>query len=178
LKREHTNGQRANQAKMRVFLIVLALLAAGQSMALSQELGPVTNLPLPRFVSMKAAEGYARHGPGKTHRIDWVYKQRNQPLEITAEYGHWRRVRDRDGVGGWMHYSLLSGTRTVLVEADLVPLLRIPEEGAQVNAHVEQGVIARLGKCLPDWCRITAGGRSGWVRKTVLWGVAPDELRE
>ena len=39
---------------------------------------------------------------------------------ITAEYGHWRRVQDRDGAGGWMHYTLLSGVRTAIVEADML----------------------------------------------------------
>jgi len=33
----------------------------------------------------------------------------------TAEYEHWRRVEDQDGAGGWVHYSLLSGVRSVLV---------------------------------------------------------------
>ena len=74
--------------------------------------GPVTNLPMPRFVSMKASEGNVRRGPSLTHRIDWVFQRRDMPLRITAEHGHWRRVEDRDGLGGWVHYSLLSGTRS------------------------------------------------------------------
>ena len=54
--------------------------------------GPVTNLPLPRFVSLKAAEGNVRRGPSLEHRIDWVFRHRDMPLRITGEYGHWRRV--------------------------------------------------------------------------------------
>ncbi len=53
-----------------------------------------------------------------------------------------------------------------------------PGDGATVNARAEAGVIARLGECIPDWCRITADGRKGWVRKSALWGVLPEELRE
>nr|WP_245972428.1 SH3 domain-containing protein [Rhodovulum robiginosum] len=143
-----------------------------------QDRGPVTNLPLPRYVSMKAGEGNVRRGPSLSHRIDWVYKRRNLPLEITAEYGHWRRVRDRDGAGGWMHYSLLSGARTVVIEKDMVAMRRTPSPDAPVRAQAEIGVVARLGECLPDWCRISAGGQSGWVPKAALWGVAPDEIRE
>jgi len=163
---------------MRVVLYFIATLVALAGVVSAQERGPVTNLPLPRFVSLKANEGYARHGPGKTHRIDWIYKQRNQPLEITSEYGHWRRVRDRDGAGGWMHYSLLSGVRTVLVETDMLALRRTPTDEAQVAARAELGVVARLEECEPDWCRIQAGGKSGWVKKTDLWGVRPDEELE
>ncbi|WP_390923778.1 SH3 domain-containing protein [Parasedimentitalea psychrophila] len=140
--------------------------------------GSVTNLPLPRFVSMKASEGNVRRGPSLTHRIDWVFKRRDMPLEITAEYGHWRRVRDRDGVGGWVHYALLSGTRTVLIEEDMLTVRAQPNKNAPVTAAFELGVVARLGACSPNWCRISAGGYRGWVPKAKLWGVTPQELRD
>ena len=140
--------------------------------------GPVTNLPLPRYVSLKTSEGNARRGPSLSHRIDWVYKRRGMPLEVTAEFGHWRRVRDRDGAGGWVHYSLLSGVRTVLVEKDMVELHSQPYDDAETLAQAEIGVVARLGECTVTWCRITAGGERGWVRKSAIWGVKPGELRE
>lgn len=162
---------------MRAVFIALCLAIFATMPGFAQDRGPVTNLPLPRFVSLKADKGFARHGPGKTHRIDWVYQHENQPLEITAEYGHWRRVRDRDGTGGWMHYSLLSGVRTVLVETDMLALRRAPNSDAPINARAELGVVARLGKCNLDWCKITAGGHTGWVRKADIWGVAPEETR-
>ncbi|MEL6566070.1 MAG: SH3 domain-containing protein, partial [Pseudomonadota bacterium] len=66
----------------------------------ARDTGPVTNLPLPRYVSLKAVEGNVRRGPSLTHRIDWVFQRRDMPLRITAEHGHWRRVEDRDGMGG------------------------------------------------------------------------------
>ena len=118
--------------------------------------GPVANLPIPRFVSLKASEGNVRRGPSLSHRIDWVLKRRNMPLQVIGEFGHWRRVRDRDGAGGWVHYSLLSGTRTVIIEENMLPLLMKPDTRAPVNAHAEAGVVARLGECLQDWCRVTA----------------------
>ena len=46
--------------------------------------GPVTSLPLPRYVSLKASEGNVRRGPSLTHRIDWVFKRRNMPLRSPA----------------------------------------------------------------------------------------------
>ncbi|ASM71136.1 MULTISPECIES: SH3 domain-containing protein [Roseobacteraceae] len=140
--------------------------------------GQVTNLPLPRFVSMKAAEGNVRRGPSLTHRIDWVFKRRDMPLQITAEHGHWRRVEDRDGLGGWVHYSLLSGTRTVIVEQDMMALHSRPDPEAPTAAVLENGVIARLGECVPEWCWLTAGGYRGWAPKSRLWGVTPDEIHE
>ncbi len=155
-----------------VFAILMATTSYGQ------DRGAVTNLPLPRFVSLKAAEGNVRRGPSLTHRIDWVFTRRDMPLEVTAEYGHWRRVRDRDGQGGWVHYSLLSGVRTVIVERDMLTLFAKPDPKTRENAHLEMGVIARLGECGPAWCRLTADGRRGWARKETLWGVFPEEIRE
>jgi SH3-like domain-containing protein len=140
--------------------------------------GPVTNLPLPRFVSMKATEGNVRRGPSLTHRIDWVFKRRDMPLQVTAEHGHWRKVQDRDGAGGWVHYALLSGVRTVLVEKDMMPVHSSADPQSTISAHFELGVVARLGSCVPDWCRISAGGYRGWAQKSDLWGVAPKELRD
>ena len=144
----------------------------------AKDVGPVTNLPLPRYVSLKAAEGNVRRGPSLSHRIDWVFTRRDMPLQITAEHGHWRRVEDRDGLGGWVHYSLLSGTRTVLVEQDMLTIRTRPEADAPVAAALEAGVIARLGKCDVEWCRITSAGYKGWAPKARLWGVAMDELRD
>ncbi|MEZ5796138.1 MAG: SH3 domain-containing protein [Paracoccaceae bacterium] len=140
--------------------------------------GCVTNLPLPRFVSLKGDEGNARRGPGLTHRIDWVFLRPGMPLKITAEYEHWRRVEDRDGAGGWVHYSLLSGVRNVIVTLDMAEFRETPDLRSRVLAQAEMGVIARVLECLPDWCRISVEGEKGWVAKTALWGVAADEVIE
>ena len=159
-------------------LALVVLVGASPRFAQAGDVGPVTNLPLPRYVSMKAAEGNVRRGPSLTHRIDWVFKRRDMPLRITAEHGHWRRVEDRDGMGGWVHYSLLSGTRTVLVEQDMLTLHARPDPQAPVAAALEAGVVARLGDCTLEWCELRAGGYRGWAPKVRMWGVAPDELRD
>ena len=144
----------------------------------TSKLGPETNLPLPRFVSMKASEGRVRRGPGTNYRIEWIFKKRGIPLEIVAEYEHWRRVRIWDGVVGWMHYSLLSGVRTVFILEERVEMRVSPNEESPVRAIAMGGVIARLGKCKLDWCRISADGHSGWVLKSSFWGAYRHEIRE
>ncbi len=143
-----------------------------------QARGKVTNLPIPRFVSLKASEGNVRRGPSLRHRIDWVFKRRGMPLEVVGEFGHWRQVRDRDGIGGWVHYSLLSGTRHAIVETDLTPLYARADEQAQINAYLEAGVVARIEKCGPLWCRLRADGMRGWTTKPHIWGVYADEVIE
>ncbi|WP_344845111.1 SH3 domain-containing protein [Celeribacter arenosi] len=140
--------------------------------------GSVTNLPLPRFVSLKANEANVRRGPSLSHRIDWVFTRRGTPLEVIAEYGHWRRVRDNDGAVGWLHYSLISGVRMALVEAETVDLHARPDPTSPLNAHAEKGVILRLLSCKVDWCRVSADGYKGWVTKVGLWGIGADEVLE
>lgn len=144
----------------------------------SQKTGPVTGLPLPRFVSMKSDRVNIRRGPSKTHRVDWEFLRRDMPVEVVAEYGHWRQIRDHDGVGGWVHYVMISGNRTVLVEQDMLPLRYQPSADARIVAKLEQGVIADLGRCEIDWCRLSVNGFKGWAPKTAIWGVFPDELRD
>ncbi len=187
---------RAKQADLQAYIMIkhmrhllraIAILVAAFGMgvpvvtaqqASNAELGPITNLPLPRFVSLKVSEANIRRGPSESHRIDWVLKHRGTPLQITAEFEHWRRVQDQDGVGGWIHYSLLSGHRTVVVQGQRIALRADPNEGARTIALAEKGVIASLGACLPNWCEIETGGFEGWVAKSEIWGVGRAEIRE
>lgn len=173
---EALQGIQPSGAQAQVIPAVAQMPAAKAVTA--ETLGAVTNLPIPRFVSLKANEGNVRRGPSLTHRIDWVYTHRDLPLKITAEHGHWRKVEDIDGAGGWVHYALLSGVRTVIVQADDLPMHMKPNPDSPVNAMAQKNVVAKLGECLPDWCRIRAGGYRGWVRKAALWGVEPDEIRD
>ncbi len=166
--------------------ILVVCLSASASIAQQTEpvatsgpaIGPETNLPLPRFVSLRANEANVRRGPSLSHRIDWVFKRRDMPLQVVAEYGHWRRVIDRDGQGGWVHYRMLSGARTVVIEGTQTALRARPDEDALENAILEPGVVARLEECTPDWCALSAGGYRGWAPKTALWGVAEAEIRD
>jgi SH3-like domain-containing protein len=100
------------------------------------------------------------------------------PLRVTAEYENWRRIEDQEGVGGWVHYTLLSGSRSALVTADLAEFRDEPDEAARVAFQAEAGVVGRLLECNADWCRMSVDGSRGWVRKSVLWGVTPEELVE
>lgn len=152
--------------------------AVAQALAAQSGRGPVTNLPLPRYVSLKGSEGNARRGPSLSHRIDWVFTHPGMPLRVTAEFGHWRRVEDRDGAGGWVHYALLSGVRTVIVEEDMTELHARADAKSAVVALAEMGAVAQLENCTPDWCEISAEEADGWVPKTAIWGVDADEIRD
>lgn len=176
---------RAWPALLAAALMAMTLAAGPIPAARAQEsagtaaVGPVTRLPIPRYVSMRAETANARRGPGLEHRVDWEFRQRGMPLRIVGEYGQWRQVQDPDGAGGWVHHSLLSGARTVLVRGEAAAVMRAgPGERTAVRAMAEPGVVARLEACRDDWCQIRAGSFRGWVPRDRLWGVDPGETVE
>ncbi len=154
--------------------ILAALLLAGA--ALAQQVGQVTHLPIPRFVSLKSSSANVRRGPSLSNRIDWVLRHRGTPLIVRAEYGDWFRVEDVDGEGGWVYTKLLSNRRTVLVVKDMLLLRESPSTGGRKLARLEAGVLPRLNACQPDWCEVSIEGYTGWLPKSGIWGVLPDEI--
>lgn len=135
-----------------------------------------TDLPIPRFVSLKSDKVYVRAGPALRYPIRWIYKQSGMPVEIIQEFDTWRKIRDVEGEDGWIHQSLLSGARTVLVYADdLVPLRDDDKVAAKMVARLEPNVIANLETCRAEWCRLEVGGYHGWVERNFLWGIYADE---
>jgi len=137
-----------------------------------------SGLPLPRFVSLRAEKANLRKGPGVRYPVEWVYVRRFMPLEITAEYENWRKIRDWEGTEGWVHESLLSGRRTVVLTGAVRSLRRKPAKRAPAVARAEPGVIGKLLECRKTWCRIAVKGYKGWVRRQEFWGTYPGEIIE
>jgi SH3-like domain-containing protein len=132
---------------------------------------------LPRFVSLRADKVNVRAGPGVQYPVVWVFVRRGLPVEIVAEFDLWRKIRDREGVEGWVHRSLLAGTRAVIVTGDTHVLFRDPDAGSAPVAQVEAGVVARLLACTVGWCRVKAASHRGWIERAYLWGVYPNEQK-
>jgi SH3-like domain-containing protein len=141
-----------------------------------------SGLPLPRFVTLKADRVNVRRGPSGDHKVSWVFTRKGLPVEIVAESDHWRRIRDSDGAEGWVYHSLLSGRRGVLVApwsgARPVPLLDGAKAGSAPVALLDTGVMAEVGQCTGDWCRVSIEGHDGWIDQAKLWGVYPGERVE
>ena len=135
-----------------------------------------TDLPLPRFVSLKADKVYVRAGPAFRYPLKWIYKRENLPLEIIQEFDTWRKVRDFEGGEGWIHQSLLSGSRTVMVMADdPVAMRQAPGDLSRMIARLEPFVIARPENCAMEWCRVEVDGYKGWIERKFLWGIYEHE---
>lgn len=147
--------------------------------AKAQSIGDVTKLPLPRFVSLRGDQVFARTGPGTRYPVQWIYKRKNLPVEIVREFDTWRKIRDVDGEEGWIHQSLLSGNRYVsVVDEASIPLYQDNNDAARVVALVESGSILRVNECDDGWCLLSKTGYEGWIAYNSLWGIYEGERIE
>ena len=149
-------------------MMATMVLAAGAAWTKS-------GLPVPRFATLRADEVNVRTGPGVRYPVEWVFVYRNMPVEIISEFDTWRRVRDWQGTVGWVHQSMLSGRRMIIVVDGVQPLHREADTDAPVIARVQKKVLGRLLECRKLWCRIEVSGHRGWMRRAQFWGAYQDE---
>ncbi|WGD28352.1 SH3 domain-containing protein [Ancylobacter sp. WKF20] len=147
--------------------------------AQSGPVGRVSGLPVPRFVSLKADKVNVRSGPTRDHAVAWVFTRAGLPVEITAEFETWRRIRDADGAEGWVYHSMLSARRTALVspwsKGEPTALREQPSTDSAIKARLEPGVLGKVDHCNGKWCRFFDSGFDGYVEQERLWGVYPGE---
>jgi len=173
--------RRGSAFALRAFAVALAGFCANPQGARAQQaqLGPVSRLPLPRFVSLKSDRVNLHEGPSKEHPTLWVYERAGLPVEITAEFEIWRKIRDSEGVEGWVLHSLLSGRRTAIVAPkNKEPLLLTEKDHESPVARLSPGVIGMLKRCDGDWCRLQGPGFDGYIKQENLWGAYPGEKVE
>jgi SH3-like domain-containing protein len=156
--------------------------SAGPGFSAKDSAVTTSGLPVPRYVSLKSDHVNVRAGPTKDNDVAWVYTRSGLPVEITAEFENWRRVRDSEGAEGWVYHSLLSGRRTAVItmkaKDDLAQLYDRADPNSEVAARLQAGVVATVKKCAAGWCRITGSGFDGWIEQQRLWGVYADEKVE
>ena len=176
-----TQSARATIAGL-VTAIVLAVAPVAVRAAGDMGVGSVSGLPIPRFVSLKSDRVNVRSGPNKDQDVRWVYTRVGMPVEITAEYENWRRIRDWEGAEGWVYHSLLSGKRTAIVvprlNSELVPLYESADKTSAVVARLQSGVLGALKSCDGQWCQFSGKGFGGYIRQDRLYGAYPNEKVE
>jgi SH3-like domain-containing protein len=163
----------------RLVLAACLLLAGVAAPQAQQQLGPASGLPLPRFVSLKSDRVNLHEGPSKEHPTLWVFERAGLPVEITAEFETWRKIRDSEGTEGWVLHSLLSGRRTAIVAPwKEEPSSAYASDRKTLVARLSPGVIANLRRCDGSWCRVAGEGFDAYVQQENLWGVYPGEKIE
>jgi SH3-like domain-containing protein len=155
------------QAMMTAALLG-ALAIPAPAVAASQPLG---------YASLSRDKVYLREGPTYRHKVLWIYRRKGLPVEVLSKYDVWRRVRMPDGAAGWVHNTMLSDARTVLITAKKpAPLREDAAANSKILALAGPGVIAKLDACQAETCEVTTEGVTGWVDKNNLWGVNAGDI--
>ncbi len=168
--------------RLRLMALALAALVVGGAAPAigpgpGPDLGAVTHLPVPRFVSLRTNQVNFRAGPGFQYPVVWVYQRDGLPVEIIGEFDVWRHVVAPDGGSGWVHEATIRAHRDVYVTSAQAALRNAPSPDAAPVAYLSQGVDASLIACdgASDFCKISARGITGYIARADIWGVFAGE---
>ncbi len=159
-------------AGMAAFWAFATASAAGEPPA--RIVSHISGEPVPRYESLRYAAVHGRSGPSLDHPIVWRYERKGLPMLIVKESPGWRRVRDPDGAEVWVLARMLGAERTVMTRGSVV-LRRKPDEGARGICILAEGVVAEIIAEADGWLRLSVAGRKGWIQRSGLWGLNPDE---
>ncbi len=161
------------ETTVKHILFILSLLLGINADAVSQNQG--------RFVAAKRDKTYLRLGPDRKFPIEWVYLKDHYPFKIIAEFDDWYKVRDPEGIEGWVFKKSVSSDRWICVMTNMAALKDSPKDDSKVLAYLKEGVLAHLDKCQKKWCRIQVKSPDksfkGWVRASDLWGLYDEEMK-
>lgn len=155
---------------MRIFLIFFLAV-------LYMAAGALPANATPYYATIATSEANIRTGPSVRYPIQWVYKKHGWPVKVTATFENWRKIDDVYGEVGWVHESLLSGSRSAVIngEEGVKEIYRLPMASSAHVAMAEKGVIVNLTECKNGWCKVSVSGAKGWIESKYLWGTDSNE---
>lgn len=157
-----------NNIKIIFFLFFLTIFSSN---SLAEK-----KLPVPRFVTIKFNEVNARTGPERDCPIEWVFIKKGEPVEVIAEYDQWRKIRDIKGEGGWVHSSVISGNRSIIIiNKKYTSLLKKPGKYNNIIAKLAPNLRCTFHKCQGQWCQVSCKKYKGWLKRKHIWGIYPEE---
>jgi SH3-like domain-containing protein len=131
--------------------------------------------PVPRFASLKPNEVNVRVGPGPQYPVEWIYLKSGLPVEVIAEFDTWRKIRDMEGVEGWVQSTILCGKRHAVIQEPEVILYAQADCKSCPLVRLQGRLVVDLLKCRDDWCQVRIFDFKGWLKRTSLWGLYPQE---
>ena len=67
-----------------------------------------------KFLSLKKSKTNVRYGPGLDYPIKYIYRKVNLPVKQIDKKENWRRVIFLDNNSGWIHWSQLKPSNSVI----------------------------------------------------------------
>ena len=123
-----------------------------------------------KFLSLKKNEVNVRYGPSLDNPIKYIYRKINLPVKQIDKKENWRRIIDLKNNSGWIHTSQLrEKSNSIIVLKDKI-LFKKPSNFSKPIAKLEIGRLLIIKKCENNWCKITTGNYSGWIKADNVWG--------
>ncbi len=159
----------------QIFYVLLATFFVATPLKAQEQ---TDSLDLPRMSSLRSNLINARSGPGSRYPIEWVYMQKGAPVEVVAEFEHWRKIKDWDGQASWVHKAMLSSLRMAkVITLGQNNIYKRASLDSQVIAKVEDGAVGEIKECPKDkaFCLLDFQGLQGWVKKSDIFGIYDKE---
>ena len=67
-----------------------------------------------KFLSLKKNKTNVRYGPGLDYPIKYIYRKINLPVKQIDKKENWRRVIFLDNNSGWIHWSQLKPSNSII----------------------------------------------------------------
>ena len=124
----------------------------------------------PKYASLKKDRVYLRWNASFDAPIKFIYQKKNLPILIIDKYDVWKKVRDIEGMEGWIHTSMISNKKTFINNKEQ-NLLKYKDNSNIVNAIIKKGVVGKIINCDEIFCKVKIKTYKGWVKKKYLWGI-------
>ena len=139
----------------------------------SFHLAYAASLKTNEFATLKFTQVNARTGPSKDCPIVWEYLTKGEPVFLEQYFEGWFKIKDVTGEGGWIHRSLLSANRSIVITSTKKqPLYRSDNTSSKIIAYLAPQLRCTLLKDSPGWCKVRCYNYKGWIGKSHIWGVA------
>jgi SH3-like domain-containing protein len=130
---------------------------------------------IPRIANLKSSKVKLHVGPGIQYPTDWILTLKHMPVIIVSEFGQWRRIKICDGTVGWVHKSLLSYKKKVILQSEAI-LFASDSDVSKKTAKIGKNVVVEIIKCKDIWTKIIVETTdkdklTGYVKTKLLWGL-------
>ena len=122
-----------------------------------------------KFLSLKKNKTNVRYGPGLDYPIKYIYRKVNLTVKQIDKKENWRRVIFLDNNSGWIHWSQLKTSNSVITTQKKI-LFKKPSNFSKPIARLEKGRLLVIKKCKKIWCKVKTANYTGWLETNNIWG--------
>ena len=123
------------------------------------------------FLTLRNDKVNLRLGPSFEYPIKLFYKKKFLPVLVQEKSENFRKVRDHENNTGWIHISQLSKKKAAIVIDNNSYVYSSDTIYSRPIAISEAGKLLLIKRCKKKWCKVSAGGIKGWIKKETLWGL-------